>query len=213
VLAGWLPTFGGEPGTNDPIVALAVFDDGRGPALYAGGDFTTAGGVSCSRIARWDGSTWSALGSGMNSWVNALAVYDDGRGPALYAGGWFTTAGGAAVNRIARWDGSSWSALGSGLTGLPVSDLGVDALAVYDDGRGPALYAGGYFNTAGGRPANNIARWDGSSWSALGSGVAPTVSDLAVYDDGGGRRSTPEGAASRSGTVRAGRRSPVSGAT
>ena len=39
----WLPTFGGQPGVDEDIYALTVFDDGSGPALYAGGDFTDRG--------------------------------------------------------------------------------------------------------------------------------------------------------------------------
>jgi hypothetical protein len=35
----------------------------------------------------------------------------------------------------------------------------VSALAVFDDGDGPALYAGGSFEGAGGLPSRNIARW------------------------------------------------------
>ena len=33
-------------------------------SLYAGGGFTTAGGVAANNIAKWDGTTssWSALG-------------------------------------------------------------------------------------------------------------------------------------------------------
>ena len=45
------------------LYALAV----SGTNLYAGGWFTTAGGVSANYIATWDGSAWSALGSGV-SW-------------------------------------------------------------------------------------------------------------------------------------------------
>jgi hypothetical protein len=183
----WLPTFGGHPGAGDSgtISALAVYDDGHGPALYAAGEFTDAGGVPANRIARWDGSSWSALGSGIEGGaVVALAVYDDGGGPALYAGGSFTSAGGVPASRIARWDGASWSALGSGMNGV------VRALAMHDDGGGPALYAGGDFTSAGGVPADRIARWDGASWSALGSGMAggaaPRVHALTEYDDGGG---------------------------
>lgn len=41
----WLPTFGQAPGTNGLINALAVFDDGSGEALFAGGEFLTAGGI------------------------------------------------------------------------------------------------------------------------------------------------------------------------
>ncbi len=34
--------------------------------LYVGGDFTGIGTVLANRIAKWNGSTWSAFGSGMN---------------------------------------------------------------------------------------------------------------------------------------------------
>jgi hypothetical protein len=164
------------------VPALEVYDDGTGPALYAGGFFTTAGDIAASSIARWDGAAWSPLGSGVNGAVAALGVYDDGTGPALYAGGNFTTAGGVPAGDIAKWDGAVWSALGSGMNTYST----VQALAAYDDGLGPALYAGGYFLTAGGVPASNIAKWDGAAWSALGSGVNSTVYSLAAYDDGTG---------------------------
>jgi len=146
--------------SSSAVQALATFDDGSGggPALYAGGSFTTAGGVAANRIAKWNGSSWSALGSGMNNnSVRALATFDDGSGggPALYAGGVFTTAGGVTATFIAKWNGSSWSALGSGMNNT------VQALATFDDGSGggPALYAGGEFTTAGGVVANLIAKW------------------------------------------------------
>src|SRR6185436_15833401 len=152
------------------VRALASHDDGSGPALFAGGLFSSAGGVAANKIARWNGTSWTPLGSGMtgNTSVNALAVYDDGGGPALYAGGSFTSAGGVPASCIAKWDGASWSALGSGMTG-GLSTTSVSALTVFDDGSGPALYAGGNFTSAGGVAASRIARWDGSSWSALGS--------------------------------------------
>jgi hypothetical protein len=68
------------------VYALAV----SGTDLYAGGDFTTAGGVPVNRIAKWDGSTWSASGSGVNGTVYALAA--DGAGH-LFVGGSFYLAG------------------------------------------------------------------------------------------------------------------------
>ena len=55
------------------------------------------------------------------------------------------------------------------LVGLGLGDelaCYVNALAV----SGTNLYAGGCFTTAGGVPANNIAKWNGSAWSALGRG-------------------------------------------
>jgi LPXTG-site transpeptidase (sortase) family protein len=154
---------------NSSVRALAVDASGN---LYAGGSFTTAGGVAANRIAKWDGGTWSALGSGMNSYVYALAVDSNDK---LYAGGWLTTAGGVIVNHIAKWDGSSWSALGSG------SNYSVLALAVDANSN---LYAGGVLTTAGGVAVNRIAKWDGGTWSALGSGMNNNVRALAVDASG-----------------------------
>ena len=36
---------------------------------------------------------------------------------------------------------------------------------------GDQLYVGGDFKAAGGSPANGVAKWNGSEWSALGQGV------------------------------------------
>jgi len=96
-------------GMNGKVRTLEVFDDGAGPALYAAGDFTIAGGVPVSRIARWRGGQWSALDSGIaGGSVVTLAVFDDdGAGPhspALYAAGAFTSAGGQPSFHVARWD-------------------------------------------------------------------------------------------------------------
>jgi len=90
-------------------------------------------------------------------WLYALTVYDDGSGPALCAGGEFFHAGGLRVNRIARWDGSGWWPLSGPLdTGM---NYPVHALTVFDDGSGPALYAGGQFEWAGGIPSLHIGAW------------------------------------------------------
>ena len=87
--------------------ALAPFDDGSGPALYAGGAFTTAGGAPASHIARWNGVSWSPLGAGTDSDVRTLVPFDDGRGEGqtLFAGGHFLMASGSVANRVAQWDG------------------------------------------------------------------------------------------------------------
>ncbi len=181
---------------NAGVSALAVFDDGTGPALYAGGSFTTAGGAIANHIARWDGSTWTPLGSGMGAaaltytpGVRALTVFDDGSGSALYAGGYFTTAGGAIANHIARWDGSTWTPLGIGVAGTPFATPSpvVTLLGVFDAGSGPRLYVGAWNMTAaGGVPVSGLARWDGSGWSTVPGWNGGLAYDFTVFDDGAG---------------------------
>ena len=160
-----------HPGVDGVVQALAVDAGGN---LYAGGVFSVAGGIAAKNIARWSRGAWSALGSGMDRQVSALAV--DGGG-SLYAGGHFNTAGGVGARRVARWDGTVWSPLG---TGVGVADSeNVSALAV--DGGG-ALYACGNFDIAGGVSADNAAKWDGASWSALG---ARLVTNTLAWGTGG----------------------------
>ena len=64
-------TFGTLMGAIDAsIVTVAV----SGSNVYAGGWFTTAGGIPANRIAKWEGSSWSALGSGIVSGGFAIAI-------------------------------------------------------------------------------------------------------------------------------------------
>jgi len=160
-------------GANAQVLCLVVGPDG---ALYAGGEFTSMGGVAnTAYIAKWNGSAWSALGTGANGFVNSLAFGPDG---VLYAGGSFTSMGGVAnTSRIAKWNGSAWSALATGMNGA------VESLAMGVDG---SLYAGGTFTLADG-VANTvrIAKWNGSAWSALSTGISSgAVKALETGPDG-----------------------------
>src|SRR5439155_19396262 len=101
------------PGVNATVFALTSWDpDGAGalaPLLVAGGSFSSAGGVSASEIAIWDGLSWQPLGGGMRRTdqrlgrVEALAVLPASMGALggqLVAGGYFNEAGGAAIADI-----------------------------------------------------------------------------------------------------------------
>ncbi|MFN0244256.1 MAG: hypothetical protein ACKVWV_15310 [Planctomycetota bacterium] len=63
---------------------------------------------------------------------------------------------------------------------------GVAALTAIDLGPLRGVYAGGEFRAAGNVAANNIARWDGVAWQALGAGVTggrnPRISALCVLN-------------------------------
>jgi trimeric autotransporter adhesin len=164
----WSPLGNTDAGAGD-FLSFAVI----GSDLYAGGTWSTLLGFGTQEfngIAKWNGASWSPLGTGFPAprRIEALAVI----GTDLYAAGNFSMAGGLPASRVARWNGSAWSALGTGMN----SPSSVNALAVM----GTTLYAGGTFTEAGGMPASRIAKWNGSTWAALGTGMDNTVSALAV---------------------------------
>jgi len=174
---------GGDVGTDDFVRAMAVYDDGTGPALYATGNFAQAGSVDAEHVARWDGVAWTPVGEGLLRGGNAMVAFDDGTGPALYVGGTFLRTGSTGV-RLVRWDGATWSEAPGG----PEGDI--SALLVHDDGRGAALYAGGAFSSVGGQDIRGLARWNGIAWTSLagpsGEGINGGVRAMAAFDDGRG---------------------------
>jgi hypothetical protein len=162
--ASWQPLGAGldSSGAN----ALAVYQGN----LIAGGWFSTAGGAPASRIAQWNGSAWQPLGAGLTNpigaaVVKALAVFAGN----LVAAGIFDSAGGTAAKNVATWNGTSWQAAATAM-GPPSPDaMSVNALAVCAG----ELIAGGNFVSIDGVNANRLARWNGSAWQPLGSGIGP----------------------------------------
>jgi len=155
-----------------------------GTNLYVGGEFNQADDIIVNHVAVWNGTDWSGLGqagriNGVGGIITAVRAITSA-GNDVYVGGYFTGVGRIRANRIARFDGTNWHALGGGIRGTNNSsgnnDTTVNAIAI----SGNNLYAGGIFTNAGGVAANNIARWNGSAWSALGGGIPGTVSAIAV---------------------------------
>lgn len=130
-------TFGGGPGGEVHTVDVS---QGR---LLAGGLFTDLGTGETHGAVRWDGDTWSRMGS------SALRIDDfatlDGR---LYALGRFAIDGGVAIEALAAWDGTDWYPLGSGFDRAPKRLVIV----------GGDLFVAGDFSRANGRAARGVAR-------------------------------------------------------
>ena len=191
--SSWSGVGYGFPITGGYIVSLATW----GTHLYAGGGFThycgnaacTSGHVQANRVAHWNGTTWAAMGNGVNSSVWALATADNGD---VYAGGDFTAAcgnlacnsGNITTQRIAKWNGSTWSPLGFGLGSGRVQTIAVD---------GSDVYAGGGFTrtcinsacSGSGPLVRQVAKWDGAAWSALTFGVSSgNVTSLVINNSG-----------------------------
>jgi hypothetical protein len=156
-------SLGSGVNANSGINTIAV----AGNNVYIGGGFTNAGGVTANRIAVWNGANWASLGSGSANGVSGLVYAIAVNGSDVYVGGTFANAGTTVVRGIARWDGANWSGLGSGATGTSTAE--VRALAFGNDGK---LYCCGRFTNMSGVNASTIARWDGTTWEALGSGIS-----------------------------------------
>src|SRR6516162_1924341 len=113
---------------------------------------------------------------------------DGASGHKLYVGGGFAGSSSVSSPGIICWDGVSWRSVGGGLGPLSYAHSFVTKLAVYDDGHGPALYVAGDFGSAGGQPISYLAKWDGTSWSALGTGINGAVAGMVVWNDGSGSK-------------------------
>jgi hypothetical protein len=116
---------------------------------------------------------WSALSTGPDSTVSALA-YSNNR---LYVGGAFANLGAVAAAKIGYWDfnTSTWNAMGTGAAGGNVSSL-----FVMPNGD---IIAGGTFTSMGGvGSTSEIARWNGSAWTAYGNATGGDVRTLAYFN-------------------------------
>lgn len=156
--------------TDNDVFALQPLPNGD---LVAAGFFTTAGGVAAPGIARWDGSAWSALGGGLTNppLVRCLSRLPNGD---LVAGGVFTQAGNVAANQVARWDGASWSAMGAGLGHPFPADEPVFTLQATASGD---VLGGGRFRSSD-RTTDQVARWNGSTWTSLRTGTGGSIFDV-----------------------------------
>ena len=185
-IASWSPSSGWSAlgaGLDGSVSALTVFNG----SVVAGGDFLGSAGIPLGRIARWDtpSGTWQPFGAtpggaGFDGTVLTLVPYQG----SLLAAGRFTDVGGLPAAGVAWWTGEGWMPLGSGVqtaTGLPgeVHAIAVEASDACPSGC--AIVVGGQFDLAGGAPAANLARWDGTSWAALDGGADGPVDALAWY--------------------------------
>jgi hypothetical protein len=119
-----------------------------------------------TNIARWNGTSWSALGTGLSGGTTGTRVMSlttllkrGSRGLWRLHRSWRSER-----HFIARWDGTSWSPLGTGLTG---SYYGGHIPDVPDDAAERGSRGRGDFTAAGGVSAYFVARWNGTSWSSL----------------------------------------------
>jgi hypothetical protein len=161
--AAWAPFGGGMSG--DATLLRAIPGAGAYPPILAWSGRALLNGRAAAPLAHFRSGQWLDPFSGPAGPVDALSVFKG----QLIAGGAFPRCGDQVVNNIAAWTGAAWQPLAAGIAPTQAEpNPQVLALATHDDGSGPALYAAGSFQNAGGRHASNIARWDGAAWTPVG---------------------------------------------
>jgi hypothetical protein len=156
----------GSGATTGEIWDIAVSPDGL---IYAGGDASFAGVIN---LARWNGTSWTSLGTVAGGSVETIAIGPDGM---VYVGGAFTSINAVAnTNKIARYNPatSTWSALSSSTPNNIVRTIEVNSQGT--------VFAGGEFTAIGGTTTNYIASWTPSTgtWSALSNQLDNGVQDM-----------------------------------
>ena len=168
-LGNGLPPGPDEGGRVDNVADAFALFSWKEALLVGGRFFTTAETETTNGLARWDGSSWTSVGSGIQyGGVFALGEFEG----ALVAGGSFNVPGGG--RNLALWNGSIWSTpflTGAGLDG-PILEM-----AVFNNN----LLAGGMFQHAGRLSAPGVASWNGVSWSPLGTGVQGLVEAMVPF--------------------------------
>lgn len=162
----WTDVGGGVGGLIPPYFQYKIYND----KLYIA-NIRIAGNLSVNKIACWDGTGWSKLGSGQDGLngggnINQMTVYQN----QLIVAGSFSTAGGKTISNIASWDETDWYYLG--VIGAQGVDKKVSSLQIVNGD----LVVYGSFNYAGGIYANSVASWNGISWKSLNNTYkSPTI--------------------------------------
>jgi hypothetical protein len=149
--------------------------------LYICGTFDSVGNIPACGIAKWNGTTWQAIGNNYQfttqaSVLSKIAFYHGN----LYVAGMFYDPLGNSC-RLAKWDGVSWQFLNSAVQG---GTAGVWDMEIYND----ELYISGLFYSSTGNAGTGIIRWNDTTWRDVGGSLQlvsyayPRISDMCVHN-------------------------------
>jgi hypothetical protein len=140
-----------NPGADAVVHALAAFTDANAATtVYAGGDFTMAGGQARSHLAAIAGTTGLAVPGFTPGATSGTVLALDVNEGHVYAGGQFTMLGGAALPFLGRLDRQTGAA---DAAWAPTPDAVVHAVNLAPQ----VLYAGGRFSTIAGSGRAHVA--------------------------------------------------------
>jgi hypothetical protein len=153
----WLPLQGWA---GDVVVAMTIQSDQIVAAGVAG------------QVFQWNGKIWQQIRGGTGQ-IRNLGVFNGellAVGPYYtYTPNWFPTHG------IAHLTEKGWEALGGGLAN---DGEAIQSLFQYEGD----LVVGGRFDSIGGQPIRNIARWNGRAWLPMGDFGSP-MGGFLIYNN------------------------------
>ncbi|MBK8701565.1 MAG: beta-propeller fold lactonase family protein [Saprospiraceae bacterium] len=213
VSGAWVEVGGGPPITDNNLIDIEI--DAAGNVYLASGTFDLGCFCYNSKIHKWNGSSWSEIGSALDL-INQIEVTPGG---SIYAMGLFTSISGTAANKLAYYNGSTWTAILGGVGQLgrmkldPGNNLYVanvssvnslpanlakwngtswqilntesfsNQITDMEIGAGSDVYVGGYFTTIGSVSHNRVAKFDGTAWSPLATGIDGPVKSLFYHNN------------------------------
>lgn len=154
----WLRSFPWDPNTiPNPVRSIIKYKD----TIYITGSFSHTDGKPLNGIAKWNGTEWKPIGSGLKDKYNLsgggtkFKIFNN----ELYIVGAFDSIAGVAANSLAKYNGVTWQAVHN----LPVYDPTgnqnlLEDLEMYNS----ELYVTGvmYNNTT----VFSTVKWNGTSW-------------------------------------------------
>jgi hypothetical protein len=172
VLAPYIAHYDGSTwqpvGSNAPVSISSILIEG--PDIYV-----TSNSFFTANVYRWNGSTWTKLGTpvggGWNFQLSSLVRY----GGQLYAGGWVDAIDGDNRHTplLVRWNGSQWSA------NIFNTDSRGSVSCLKTDGTD--LFIGGQLIWP---PSSTYAilRYTGAQLLSMGNGLTPQVRDIEWFN-------------------------------
>lgn len=164
-------THGGSPYIGPPKCIKHA-----GSATYISGDYTPNGTIL---IAKWSNNAWSTIPSPSAAFGGKITDFDADQSGNLYAVG--TIFNSSNELYVAKWNGTSWSQVGGTTTFSTSSTNPPNCVKIGANGN---VYVAGGITDANGY--YYVAKWDGNTWSKVGTGMNFTdnISDLAFDASG-----------------------------
>lgn len=158
----WNPT---GCGFDRELWAMAGYEG----ELVVAGSFGTAPSVTAQHAAKWNGASWSSMGTQPLDLPRSLRTHDG----VLYLGGILSS----PARGMVQWNGTNWAALSATLP-TASSTSSVLTMAEYQG----KLLAAGTLRVSGPNYDAGFL-WDGVVWQSLGAvlGAGASVTTTAVY--------------------------------